>query len=148
MEPVGSTYPDAVTFSASGLPSGANATFSPAMIPANSPSTPLTLTIQTSTSQPSAQTAHSGQPFSGLPLAPVALGFLLLPLARLKRLRQMPRLFLGLLAAILSLGALLGLSGCGGGFFNQPAQSYAVMVIATDVKTGASVSTNVTLTVE
>jgi hypothetical protein len=151
MAPVGTTYPDAVIFSATGLPTGATATFSPAMIPANSPVTPVTMTIQTSNSQPNPQTARNEQPSSGLPLAPVALGFLLLPLAGLKRLRQMPRLFLVLFAAALSLGAVLGLSGCGtsgNGFFNQSVQSYAVKVIATDMKTGAAVSANVTLTVQ
>ena len=150
MAPAGTVYPDAVIFSATGLPTGATATFSPAMIPANSPVTPLTLTIQTSNSQTNVQTARSEQAFSGLPLAPVVLGFLLLPLAGLKRIRQMPRLFLVLFAMALSLGAVLGLSGCGGGtgFFNQPAQSYTVKVTATDVKTGAAVSTNVSLTVQ
>ena len=41
----GSTYPDAVTFSATGLPAGATATFSPAMIPAGSGATAVTMTI-------------------------------------------------------------------------------------------------------
>jgi hypothetical protein len=45
---------------------------------------------------------------------------------------------------------VLGLSGCGAGsgFFNQPAQSYTVKVIATDKQTNATFSTNVTLTVQ
>jgi hypothetical protein len=44
---------------------------------------------------------------------------------------------------------LLCLSGGGGnGFFNQPAQSYVVRVIATDMKTGFAASTNVTLTMQ
>ncbi|WP_263366246.1 choice-of-anchor D domain-containing protein, partial [Edaphobacter bradus] len=43
------TFPDALTLSASGLPSGATATFSPATIAAGSAATPITLTIQTST---------------------------------------------------------------------------------------------------
>jgi trimeric autotransporter adhesin len=150
MAPTGTVYPDAVVFSATGLPAGATAIFSPAMIPANSPVAPFTLTIQTGNSQSNVQTAWSEKPSSGLPLAPVALGFLLLPLTGLKRFRQMPRLFVALFAAALSLGAVLGLSGCGGGnsLLNQPAQSYTVKVIATDMKTGAAASTNVTLTVQ
>jgi hypothetical protein len=62
----------------------------------------------------------------------------------------MPRLFLLLFAMAVSLSAVLGLSGCGGGtgFFNQPPQSYTVKVIATDMKTGAAASTNVILTVQ
>jgi hypothetical protein len=152
MEPAGTTYPDAVSFSVlpSSLPTGAIAAFNPKTIPANSPATPVTLSIQTINQQAYNQTAHNQRPSSGLPLAAVALGFLLLPLAGRKRLRQMPRLMVVLFAATVSLGAVLGLSGCGGGsgFFNQPAQSYTVTVIATDLKTNATVSTNVTLTVQ
>jgi hypothetical protein len=50
----------------------------------------------------------------------------------------------------LSLGAILGLSGCGtsNGFFDQRPQVYIVKVSATDLKTGAVASTNVTLTVQ
>jgi hypothetical protein len=150
LSPRGSaTYPDAVTFTASGLPSGATATFSPATIPAGGAATSVTLTIQTSNSQ----TAHNEKLFSGGPLAPVALGFLLLPLAGMKsvrrRLRQMPRLTAALAIMILSLGSLLGLSGCGGS--NSPsatAGTYTVAVTATDVTTGAHSSVNVTLNVQ
>src|SRR6202035_2993922 len=71
------TYPDPVTFSATGLPPGATATFSPATIPAGSAAVPVTLTIQTSSSQ----TALNEKPSSGTSFAPMALAFLLLPLA-------------------------------------------------------------------
>jgi sugar lactone lactonase YvrE len=142
------TYPDAVTFSASGLPAGATGTFSPATIPAGSGATSVTFTIQTSS-----QTAHIEKPLSGRPFGAVALGFLLLPLAGIKmvrrRSRQMPRLTVGLAVMLLSLGALLGLSGCGGSSAaNQTAKSYTVVVTATDVSTGAHASTNVTLNVQ
>jgi hypothetical protein len=141
-------YPDALTLSATGLPPGATATFSPATILAGSAVTPVTLTIQTSS-----QTARNKKPSSGESFAPVALGFLLLPLAGMKsvrrRLRQMPRLTVALAIAVLSLGALLGLSGCGGkDAANQTAKSYTVAVIATDVTTGAHSSANVTLNVQ
>jgi hypothetical protein len=141
-------YPDVLTLSATGLPPGATATFSPATILAGSAVTPVTLTIQTSS-----QTARNKKPSSGESFAPVALGFLLLPLAGMKsvrrRLRQMPRLTGALAIAVLSLGALLGLSGCGGkDAANQTAKSYTVAVIATDVTTGAHSSANVTLNVQ
>jgi hypothetical protein len=114
--------------------------------------TSLTMTIQTSNPQSNVQVSRAEQPFSGLPLAPVALGFLLLPWTGLKWLPQMPRLFVVLFAMALSLGAVLGLSGCvsgdGNGFFNQSVQSYTVKVIATDRKTGATASANVTLSVQ
>jgi hypothetical protein len=143
------TYPDALTLSATGLPPGATATFSPATIPAGSAATPFTLTVQTSSSQ----TAREEKPSLGGSLAPVALGFLLLPLAGIKtvrrRLRLMPRLTVTMVVMVLSLSALLGLSGCGGeGAANQNAKSYAVTVTATDVVTGARSSANVTLNVQ
>ncbi len=143
------TYPDALTLSATGLPPGATATFSPATIPAGSAATPVTLTIQTSNNQ----TAGNEKPFSGGPLAPVTLGFFLLPLAGMKSvrrgLRQMPRLTVALAIMILSLGSVLGLSGCGGNdAANQTAKSYTVAVTATDVTTGAHSSVNVTLNVQ
>jgi hypothetical protein len=55
---------------------------------------------------------------------------------------------LGIIA--LSLGAILGLSGCGtsDGFFNQSPHTYTVKITATDIKTSAVASTNVTLTVQ
>jgi sugar lactone lactonase YvrE len=149
LSPGGSaTYPDAVTFSATGLPPGATATFSPATIPAGSAATSVTLTIQTTNNQ----TTLNEKPFSGGPLAPFALGFLLLPLACVKaarrQLRQIPYL-MALAATVLSAGALLGLSGCGGsGAGNQPAKSYTVVLTAADVSTGAHSSTNVTLIVQ
>jgi DNA-binding beta-propeller fold protein YncE len=150
LSPGGSaTYPDAVTFSATGLPPGATATFSPATIPAGSAATSITITIQTSTSQ----TARNENLPSGRQFAPLALGFLLLlPLAGMKsvrgRLRQMPHLT-ALAVMTLSLGVVLGLSGCGGnGAANQIAKSYTVVVTATDVTTSAHSSTNVTLIVQ
>jgi sugar lactone lactonase YvrE len=150
LSPGGSaTYPDAVTFSATGLPPGATATFSPATIPAGSAATSITITIQTSTSQ----TARNENLPSGRQFAPLALGFLLLlPLAGMKsvrgRLRQMPYLT-ALAVTTLSLSVVLGLSGCGGnGAANQIAKSYTVVVTATDVTTSAHSSTNVTLIVQ
>jgi hypothetical protein len=150
LSPGGSaTYPDAVAFSATGLPPGATAIFSPATIPAGSGATSVTLTIQTSNSQ----TAYNREPFSGGPLAPVALGFLLLPLAGIKtirqKLRRLPRLTVVLAVMVLSMGAFSGLTGCGAsGAANQTAKSYTVAVTATDETTGAHITTNVTLNVQ
>jgi sugar lactone lactonase YvrE len=143
------TYPDALTLSATGLPTGATATFSPVMIPAGSTATPVTLTIQTSNNQ----TARNEKPFSGGPLAPVTLEFFLLPLAGMKsvrrRLQQMPRLTVALVIMVMSLGSVLGLIGCGGNdVASQTAKSYTVAVTATDVTTGAHSSANVTLNVQ
>ena len=153
LTPTATTFPDAITFSVTGLPTSATATFSPATIAAGSAVTPVTLTIQTANAT---TTARNKQPTSGNPLAPVALGFLLLPLLGIKaareRLRQMPRLPAVLLAIGLSLGAALGIIGCSGGTppaTTAPApQTYTVVVTATDSITKARSSTNLTLTVQ
>jgi CSLREA domain-containing protein len=150
LAPMGTVYPDAISLSATGLPPGATAVFSPASIPAGSPATAIALTIQTS----NIQSARTEPPFVGGASLPIVLSFLLLPLAGWKRARQRlqrvarPFLMLGIIA--LSLGVILGLSGCGtsDGFFNQRPQTYTVKVTATDIKTNAVASTNVTLTVQ
>jgi len=144
------TFADPATLSAGGLPSGATATISPGAIAAGSPATPVAVTIHLPTT-----TARNEPPTSRNPLAPVALGFLLLPLLGLKaareRLRQMPRLPAVLLAVGLSLGAVLGISGCGG---RSPAptiaapQSYTIQVTAADTTTKAQSTINLTLTVQ
>ena len=145
----GATIPDAVTFSATGVPTGSTATFSPSTIAAGSGARTVTLTIQTSTSQ----AIRNENPIPGEPLAPVTLGFLLPVLAGVKsvrrRLRQMPWLPLLLATAALSLGAVLGLSGCSGngGLSSQAAKSYTIVVTATDATRGVQSSTNLTLTV-
>ncbi|MHB1021315.1 MAG: beta strand repeat-containing protein [Acidobacteriaceae bacterium] len=147
----GTTFLAPVTLTASGLPAGATYTFSPATIPAGNGATNVTLTIQTTT-----QTAQNVVPDVPAPRSPhspmpIAMGFLLLPLVGLKsvrkRMKQMPRMLTVIVFMALSLGAVVGLSGCGaGGFFNQKPQTYAVTVTATS---GAlQHSTNVTLTVE
>jgi hypothetical protein len=108
--------------------------------------TPITLTIQTSNNS---QAARSEIPFAGGASLPVMLSFLLLPLAGIRRARARLRLFAMAGVTVLGLGAVLGLSGCGAsnGLFDTPQQSYTVKVTATDAKTGATTSTNVTLTI-
>jgi len=65
----------------------------------------------------------------------------------------MPRLPVVLLAVGLSLGAVLGISGCAGGgvapVATTPApQTYTVVATATDATTKAQSSMNLTLTVQ
>ena len=146
---IGKIYPDALALTATGLPAGATAAFSPAMIPAGSGPTAVTMTVQTV----NPQTAQDETPFVGGQLGSMALALLLLPIASIKRvrrrLRQLPGLPVVLAAAALALSAMVCLSGCGSnGFFNQSAKSYTVVVTATDTVTGAHSSTNVTLTVQ
>jgi hypothetical protein len=140
--------PDAVTFTATGLPTGATATFSPATIAAGSAATSVTLSIQISNTQ----TARNEQSFSG---GLVSLGYLLLPLLGMKsarkRLPQMSRLSLVLLAMGLSVGTVLGMTGCSGGSVTATtptAQNYIVVVTAKDATIGVQSSTNFILTVK
>jgi hypothetical protein len=126
---VASTFLYTVNFSASGLPAGATATFSPATLAAGSKTAKITMTVMTSATALNAPPS----PFERLPLA---LG-LLLPLfgARRvrRRLRQIPP-FLGVaLLAALSLTAVVGLSGCSGaGLFAERKVPYSITVTATE----------------
>ncbi len=113
--PVGSTtLPLAVNLTVSGLPPGATYTFSPTVIPAGSPATTVNLIIQTSSSSAAWNTEPQGYaPHSGMP---ILLTLLLLPLLGMQWLRQRmqttPRLLAAVLFTALSLGGVVGLSGC------------------------------------
>jgi hypothetical protein len=127
-----------VHLTATGLPPGATYTFSPASIPAGSASTPVTLTVQTA--KASASLSAPGQHGNSRSLVALALG-LLLPLVGAKsvrrRLKAMPRSLAMILCAALSLGAMLGLAGCGSGGFYKATTStstsgtYTITVTAT-----------------
>jgi sugar lactone lactonase YvrE len=147
----GITLTDPITLAATGLPAGATATFAPATpIMLGSAAATVTLSIQTAASQ----TARNEQPIPGNLLGPVALGFLLVPLLGIKAARRRLRqsLLLMLLVVGLSLGTVLGISGCGGGSTATPppppAQTYTVVVTATDTTTNIQSMTNLTLTVQ
>jgi hypothetical protein len=101
------------------------------------------MTIQTS----KPQTARNEKPSLRGLLGPIALAFLLLPCTRVKRMWKAPGLPLVWAAALLSLGAMAGLSGCGTSGYGLTPKSYTVVAIATDAVTGAHSSVNVTLTV-
>jgi hypothetical protein len=119
-----------VSFSASGLPAGATATFSPVTLPAGGQTTNITMTVNT------AATALNEPPPAPFERLPLALG-LLLPLlgtrAIRRRLRHIPP-YLGLaLLAALSLAGVAGLSGCSGaGLFAAKKVPYSITVTATE----------------
>ncbi len=118
-----------VGFSASGLPAGASASFSPPTLAAGSTTAKITMTVTTATT--SFNTPPS--PFERLPLA---LG-LLLPLFGSKRMRtrmrKIPPLLGVALLAVLGLAAVAGLSGCSGaGLFAAKKVPYAITVTATE----------------
>ena len=125
----GTTFPATINLSASGLPSGAVATFAPATLSAGSGTTNVTLTVTI----PQSTSALEQGLRHGAP--PILLGFLLLPFAgKMRRTgRRMARLFLILTFAVLGLGALTGLTGCSyhSGYFAQQQQSYTVDLTGT-----------------
>jgi hypothetical protein len=104
----GTLLPGAVTLTASNLPLGMTASFSPATIPAGSAATTVTMTI---TLPGKAANERPRSPFGGGAL-PVVLGLILLPVAG--RMRK-ARALLARLMVLLVIGAALavGFTGCG-----------------------------------
>jgi Bacterial Ig-like domain (group 3) len=139
----GTTLP-AITFAASGLPIGATATFSPAMIAAGRGTTNVTLSIQTSAAQ-SARLERTRELNGGLPV--VALCLLLLPFGRSSRRFGKRLMRLSSLALLLAGAAsLMGLTGCGADVARSTVQSYTVTV--TSASASVTQTAQVTLAVE
>ena len=143
------SFPYAIALTASGLPAGATAVFSPASVPAGSGTTTVTLTMQLPQTATAAQPAGStGGGIIGR-RTPLSLTLLLLPFAvRLRRAGKRLSWLLSVLLFIAGMAAMAGLSGCGSvsGLLVQKPQTYAVTVTGTS---GALAhSTTVTLTVE
>jgi len=146
VSPTLATFPQTVTFAVSGLPSGTSYTLSPTSIAAGAGSTSMLLTVQT----PNVTGKLTPAPTRSHTLPAIALGMLLLPFGvkRIRKLsRQMSRRGLLLVWMAFGLAAAGALTGCGaGGFFNQPQQSYNIVVTATSGSISHSAS--VTLTVQ
>jgi hypothetical protein len=133
-------FPGAVTFTASGLPTGATASFSPASVTPGSTSANSTLTIQTSAIAKAEPAKNLRWPLAAPVLA--LMGIFCLPGKRRRWITMAV-----LLGA--SLCAFTALTGCGGGFglANVVAPtSYSVTVTGTSGSTQQS--TTVQLTVQ
>lgn len=136
--PLGGAFDSVVIMSASGLPAGATATFTPPAVVPGASGAKTVLTIQTA-----AHTASIPGHQQRFPFVPISLAAGLCVMAgRRKRLaRSLPIL---LMIATL-VGATFMLTGCNGGF-SGPAQSVSVTVTGTS---GAQhVSTTFTLIVK
>ncbi len=140
--PANTTFPSAVTFAVTGLPSGATATFSPSSIPAGAATTNVTLTITLPAKTGSIPMEY---PFQRSHIA-IAVGLLMLPLIKRKdkwhgkaTLRA-----LALFSAVIAFATIL--NGCGGnspssGSDSGQTQNYTPTVTATS----GGVSQNLTL---
>lgn len=117
-----------VTLSASGLPAGATATFSPSTLSLGSGNVSFTLTIQT------VATTAMTHPMKGAGGSAAVLALLLLPFS--SRLRRSVRRWRpGVLIVVLGLSLAMvgGLTGCGTGtgYFGQNSQTYSVTITGT-----------------
>jgi sugar lactone lactonase YvrE len=143
------TFPAAITLTATGLPKGATYTLSPATIASGAGSTKVTLTVITPITTLSRNLPSPGRAPDKWPLMAVAL--LLLPLAGKfrragHRLNRMLSLLL-LLAA--GLTTAVALNGCGGvptGYFGQAPSTSSITVTGTSGSLNHAAS--VSLTVE
>ena len=123
LAPVSGSYPGAVTFTVTGLPTSAAASFTPNTVAANAGAASIAMTVQTA-----ASTAHNSSLFG----RGVVLALLLLPFGIKRSIRKnLNRWMLPLL--LLVLGTTVTMSGCGSrnGFFLESPQSYTLTVTAT-----------------
>jgi sugar lactone lactonase YvrE len=133
--PVLSQFPGAVSYTVSGLPTGATSTFTPTSISATGAAQFLTLTIQ-APAVASVERGDSPFPWDWH----VSLAFLLLPLAVVRRKRfRLANLLILSFAVLTGFGIMTGCAGAGGtnppsGTPSQPlppAQTYTISVTAT-----------------
>ena len=128
-----------VTFSASGLPPGATASFNHQSVTPSAAPTTVVLTIQTAKLR---AVVRPSWPFQVTP--PLLLG-ILLPLFGIRRARRTLKRSTLYMTALASLGVALAISGCGGGFFNLAPQTYPITVTATSGSLQHSTTVNLTV---
>jgi hypothetical protein len=120
VDSAGGTFTQAVALTATGLPPGATATFSPVQVTPGSAGATSTMTIQTSVLSALAQSP-------GTPFAPMIAVLSCLPLCLRKRTCSRLRAVLGV---VIIVGTM---QGCGGGFAlpgtSAQSQNYTITVI-------------------
>lgn len=141
------TLPSAVTITVAGLPSTATFVLTPATAAAGSGATPVAFNVTAAQIVAAIRTHLPPAHRSPARYAPVALGFLALPLAWFRRRKR----FGSLLASVCLLLAITGgLTGCisdpASGYYGQTPQSYNVTVTATSGNLARS--TYLTLTIQ
>jgi hypothetical protein len=140
--PSGTTFAGPITFSVTGLPAGATATFSPATVLAGAGTTTVTMTVTLSSS---AAATPAEKPFGGGAI-PIALGLVLLPFGF--GLRRKFRGW-GTTASLLIIGMALaaGLTACGGsgGSSTPPPQTYSLTISATSGSLSNTIAVDLTV---
>ena len=127
LTPAAGGFLSPITLTATGLPPGATYSFSPATVTPGSAVTSSVLTVQTAKPVSTARNLGSA--------AGIALALLLLPFGLSRKARAVVKeaRLLSVVGALLLLGSVAGLTGCGtsNGFFGRPAQTYTVTVTGT-----------------
>jgi hypothetical protein len=147
----GQPYPGQVTFLVTGLPPGATATVTPSTVAVGAGPQTVSVAIATASSSAAVQSLSTGRK-----LIPVALAFLLLPLAGTRRMRRQGRRFGQMICLLLlALGGIVAttvLSGCGssnGSGFGGGGNKGTPYTVAIKATSGTvSHSTTVTLTIQ
>lgn len=128
--PTFGSYPGIVRFTATGVPSGSNVSFSPAFLEPDAGAQVITMNVSTATS-----TTAANRPMrTGGGLVPAVLALLLLPVAGARKIRREGRRLNGLLCLLLlalsGIAAATTLTGCGSKAMRGFSQ-YTINVMAT-----------------
>jgi hypothetical protein len=126
LAPLSGSYPGPVSFSVTGLPTGATASFTPSSVAVGAGATPVVMTVQTASAI--ARNHNGGNPFG----RGIVLAFLLLPFVAKRSVREKMKSRM-LLLVLLMVGMTATLTGCGStnGFLLQSPQTYTLTVTAT-----------------
>jgi hypothetical protein len=124
LSPLNGSYPGNVSFSITGLPTGATASFTPNSVTASGGATPVTMTVQTASATAQNRNLPFGRGF--------VMALLFLPLLGTRRVREKLKGRMLLLILVMA-GVTATLSGCGttNGFLLQKPQTYTLTVTAT-----------------
>jgi hypothetical protein len=128
LAPLYGSYAGPVSFTVTGLPAGAVASFTPSSVAADGGAVPVTMTVQTASA-----TAHNDNHNGNSPLGRgVVLALLLLPFGMKRKLREKLR-GRTLLLVLLLAGMTAAVTGCGSnnGFMLESPGTYTLTVTAT-----------------
>jgi hypothetical protein len=137
LAPLHGSYAGPVSFTVTGLPAGATASFTPDSVAVGGGATSVVMTVETASAI--ARNHNGGNPFG----RDIVLAFLLLPFVANRSVREKMKGRM-LLLVLLMAGLTATLTGCGstGGFTLQRPQTYTLTVTAT----GGSVQHSLTTT--